>query len=72
MSHLDDFYLFNLEDDYHELHDMKAIEADRYTSMMQQLTEFRASILNSQVNESGCKGAQHRGVYVQHLHSGLT
>ena len=54
MKDLDAYYLFNLDDDYHELHDMKTTEAGRYTSMMQQLTDFRASIQNSQVNESGC------------------
>ncbi len=51
---LDDYYLFNLGDDYHELHDRKADQPERYQAMMQTLTTFKASVLNSQQNESGC------------------
>ena len=54
MKHIDDFYLFNLADDYHELHDLKASEPQQLATMQQQLTDFLASIQNSQVNETQC------------------
>lgn len=56
MKKLDDFYLFNLDEDYHELHDLKATEATRYNMMQQQLNDFLASIANSQANETKCSG----------------
>ena len=33
MKHIDDFYLFNLADDYHELHDLKAPEPQQFAKM---------------------------------------
>ena len=53
---LDSFYLFNVVDDYHELHDQKAAQPQRFLTMQAQLTEFLASIANSQANETQCKG----------------
>jgi hypothetical protein len=55
---LDDFYLFNLDRDYHELHDQKAAEPARLAAMQAQLTEFLASIANSQHNETKCAGGR--------------
>mmetsp|Transcript_147 Transcript_147/g.296 ORF Transcript_147/g.296 Transcript_147/m.296 type:complete len:613 (+) Transcript_147:7-1845(+) len=53
-SKLDSWYLFNLTADYHELHDLKNIETARYQSMLQRMTKFQASLINSQQNEVGC------------------
>eukprot|EP00040_Diaphanoeca_grandis_P039447 m.259066 g.259066 ORF g.259066 m.259066 type:complete len:628 (-) comp37543_c0_seq1:99-1982(-) len=54
MKKLDDFYLFNIIDDYHELNDQKVAQAARFNMMQGQLTEFLASLQNSQVNETMC------------------
>jgi hypothetical protein len=54
LKHFDDFYLFNLAEDYHEVHDLKAAEANRFASMLAWKDAFEASLLNSQYNESGC------------------
>eukprot|EP01051_Picozoa_sp_SAG22_P025256 SAG22_NODE_7394_length_744_cov_0.787597_1_plen_135_part_00 len=50
-------YLFNVVEDYHELHDQKLAQPARLAAMQKQLTEFMASIQYSQVNESGCGAA---------------
>ena len=55
MTKFDDYYLFNLAEDYHELHDKKGTEQDRFNAMRQQMTAFLASIANSQENETKCK-----------------
>lgn len=54
MKKLDDFYLFNVVNDYHELQDQKAAQPQRYAAMQQQLADFLASIQNSQHNETKC------------------
>ena len=57
MKHVDDFYLFNLAEDYHELHDQKAAQPDILAKMHTQLNEFQASIANSQVSQAGSQSA---------------
>jgi arylsulfatase A-like enzyme len=54
MKNFDDYYLFNLADDYHELHDQKKAEPARLAAMQQQLTDFLASIQHSQKEETKC------------------
>jgi hypothetical protein len=54
MASLDDFYLFNVVDDYHELHDQKHAQPERYARMLGQLNAFLSSVNNSQVNETHC------------------
>ena len=54
MKKLDDHYLFNLNDDYHELYDKKVSDPDRLSSMMTMLTDFQDSIKKSQLTETGC------------------
>ena len=51
---LESMYLFNIAEDYHELHDQKLAQPARLASMQKQLAAFLASIQYSQVNESGC------------------
>ena len=55
MKTMDDWYLFNLKDDYHELVNMADKEAARFASMTEWKDTFLASIQNSQVNETKCK-----------------
>ena len=54
MKKFDQYYLFNLNEDYHELYDKKNDEPERFESMKNQLSSFLASIKNSQVNETRC------------------
>mmetsp|Transcript_12590 Transcript_12590/g.32198 ORF Transcript_12590/g.32198 Transcript_12590/m.32198 type:complete len:249 (-) Transcript_12590:813-1559(-) len=54
MKQYDDYYLFNLAEDYHELHDRKASEPERYQSMLASLNTFLASVNNSQLHETKC------------------
>jgi hypothetical protein len=54
----DEWYLFNIADDYHELHDKKEAEPARYQQMLTQANAFLASIQNSQVNETKCKASK--------------
>ena len=54
MKTLEDFYLFNLDDDYHEIIDRKASEPERLATMKRDLDAFLASIQNSQQNETLC------------------
>ena len=48
------YMLFDLDTDYHELSDLSLKEPARKASMMAQLTEFLASVNNSQANEVHC------------------
>ena len=57
MKKFDDYYLFNLASDYHELHDQKAAEPERYQTMLGELNAFLSSLTYSQVNETKCSGA---------------
>ena len=50
----DEYYLFNLGEDYHELHDQKMNEPDRYNAMVKTLENLKASIVESQQKETGC------------------
>ena len=52
----DKYYLFNLKDDMHELHDMKLHRWDVFTDMKRKLNDSLISIQHSQVYETGCKG----------------
>ena len=54
METFDDFYLFNLAEDYHELHDQKIAQPERLAAMNKQLGNFLASIQHSQRAESKC------------------
>ena len=54
MSKFDDHYLFDLDTDYHELHDRKADSPEVFQNMLKMLTEFKASIKRSQIDETGC------------------
>lgn len=54
MKTLDDYYLFDLSSDYHELHDRKKDQPELFQAMLKTLNEFKASVLNSQQTESGC------------------
>lgn len=54
LKQLDDYYLFNLRLDYHESHDQKEAMPALFASMMNDLTEFKASLVTSQMNETGC------------------
>jgi hypothetical protein len=51
---LEDFYLFNLAADYHELVDCKASEPERFAGMKRELDTFLASIQTSQQIETLC------------------
>jgi hypothetical protein len=46
--------LFDLDTDYHELHDLSQdpVHADTYTAMMGAMTEFLASVAMSQVRHA--------------------
>ena len=57
----DKHFLFNLADDYHELHDLKASEPAQFARMLGLLTDFLASVDNSQANETRCVGAAPHG-----------
>lgn len=54
---LDEYYLFNVVKDYHELFDQKALQPERYKTMLAQRTAFLASIANSQKNETKCSAS---------------
>lgn len=54
MKKLDDYYLFNLASDRHELHDLKHSEPAQYSRMQGLLQDFLASVHNSQHNETRC------------------
>jgi arylsulfatase A-like enzyme len=54
MSKFDDHYLFDLETDYHELHDRKADSPKIFENMLKMLAEFKSSITTSQMEETGC------------------
>lgn len=56
MKQLDDFYLFNLANDRHELVNLKDTEPAQFSRMMGLYTGMLASIKNSQINETGCGG----------------
>merc|ERR1712203_145734 len=54
-SNLSSIYmLFDLDRDYHELHDLANDEPDQYQRMMDLLNDFLASVDNSQANETMC------------------
>ena len=54
MKKFDPYYLFDLNADYHELYDQKSKFPVKFAAMMKLMKEFKASLLNSQQNESGC------------------
>ena len=54
MTKFDDHYLFDLETDYHELHDRKADSPKIFENMLKMLAEFKSSITTSQMEETGC------------------
>ena len=56
----DEYYLFNLGEDYHELHDQKMNEPDRYNAMVKTLKNLKASIIESQQKETGLEVCQRR------------
>ena len=58
MSHFDDYYLFDLHADYHELVDLKHTQPEVFQKMSKQLADFRASIADSQANETNCAHRQ--------------
>ena len=47
-------FLFDLDADYHELHDLSASEPAQLARMSALLDAFLASVNNSQANEVGC------------------
>jgi hypothetical protein len=47
-------FLFNLDTDYHELHDLSASEPEQFERMSTLLENFLASVENSQANETKC------------------
>ena len=51
MEALDDFYLFNIVEDYHELHDQKAAQPERFaqvrTSLLLLAGDVQTKILKS-------------------------
>ena len=55
-SALEDYYLFDVVADYHELHDLKATIPEEWTRMKRLYDDAMASIHFSQVNESQCCG----------------
>tara|TARA_B110001452_G_scaffold256656_1_gene250183 strand:- start:7 stop:204 length:198 start_codon:yes stop_codon:yes gene_type:complete len=54
MKQFDDYYLFDLHADFHELVDLKHSQPDVFAKMSAQLATFRASIADSQANETEC------------------
>ena len=53
-ANLSDFYMFNVVEDYHELHDLKAVQPSRFSKMRAQLEAFLSSVNHSQVHETHC------------------
>jgi hypothetical protein len=47
-------FLFDLDTDYHELHDLSASEPEQFERMSTLLEDFLASVENSQENETKC------------------
>lgn len=47
-------FLFDLDADYHELHDLSASEPEEFKRMSTLLEDFIASVQNSQANETKC------------------
>ena len=49
--------LFDLDADYHELHDLSQDQAHKvtYTKMMGMMADFLTSVAFSQANETGCR-----------------
>jgi hypothetical protein len=54
MKSYDEYYLFNLNDDYHELVQLKDTEPEQYARMLGLYNDMLASIANSKTNETGC------------------
>lgn len=54
MKSYDEYYLFNLNDDYHELVQLKDTEPEQYARMLGLYNDMLASIANSKANETGC------------------
>jgi hypothetical protein len=54
MKKFDKYYLFDLSNDYHELYDQKIKHPSKFREMVELMNDFKASLLNSQQNESGC------------------
>lgn len=50
----DKYFLYNLEQDYNELHDLKTVEPDMLQRLVGLLAEFNTSVVNSQVTETKC------------------
>lgn len=49
------YLLFDLDSDYHELHDLSASQPERLARMKRMLDDFQASVAFSQWNETRCK-----------------
>merc|ERR1711939_852760 len=47
-------FLFDLDTDYHELHDLTLTNPDQFKRMSGLLNDFIASVQYSQQNETGC------------------
>jgi arylsulfatase A-like enzyme len=48
------YFLFNLDTDIHEMHDLKHIEVDIFNRLRNELNEFKVSANYSQHFETGC------------------
>jgi arylsulfatase A-like enzyme len=56
MKSLDDYYLYDLASDFHEMNDLKHTQPDEYQRMLRLLNNFRLSLNHSQYEETKCAG----------------